>query len=235
MDVCGSDLNVQNCLLFVTSLDDEDDETTGLELGAVDYITKPIKPSIVLARVRNHLEMKRQRDLLKLLSHTDSLTCLANRRSFFEKFETECRRSARSGNPISLIMMDVDFFKAYNDHYGHVAGDKCLCQIGQILCNATKRAGDIAARYGGEEFVVLLPETNLEGSVHFAEALKNKIEALSIKHAYSEVADIVTVSMGVSTIVPTIDDSSETFLKEADAALYEAKENGRNRVRTAPH
>jgi diguanylate cyclase (GGDEF)-like protein len=222
-------------IIFVTALGEEQNESVGLELGAVDYITKPIKPAILIARVRNQLLLKQRTEELERLSCTDSLTCLANRRSFFDALEIEWRRSARSANPLSLIMMDLDFFKAYNDHYGHVAGDECLGRVGQTLCNAMKRAGDIAARYGGEEFVVLLPETDLEGAVKVAERLRNEIVDLDIKHARSEVADRLTLSVGVATVVPTTDESYRTLVHAADMALYEAKENGRNQVRTATH
>ena len=223
-------------VLFVTALDDEDGEARGLELGAIDYLTKPINPAILRARVKNHLELKQKTDELARLSCTDSLTCLANRRIFFEMLDREWRRSSRSGNPVSLIMMDVDFFKAYDDQYGHIAGDECLKRIGQTLADAMKRAGDLAARYGGEEFVVLLPDTDHEGAVQVAEKLRNEIEALNIAHAHSQMADVVvTVSAGVATMVPRVDDSAGTLLKTADEALYEAKTNGRNQVRAKPH
>lgn len=220
-------------VLFVTALGEEEDEARGIELGAIDYIRKPINPTILRTRVKNHLQLKQKTDELARLSSTDTLTGLANRRSFFEALDTEFRRSARSGNPISLIMMDVDFFKAYNDYYGHVAGDECLGRIGQTLCKAVKSVGDMAARYGGEEFVVLLPGTDLQGAVHVTETLRNEIETLDIKHAHSKVADRVTVSIGVATILPSPDTSPGTLVKAADEALYDAKANGRNQVRSA--
>lgn len=219
-------------VLFVTSLSDVEDETRGLGLGAIDYITKPISPPIVRARVRNHLELKRQRELLEDLCSIDGLTCIPNRRRFDETLEQEWSRSIRSDHPISLIMMDIDCFKAYNDNYGHVAGDECLRLLAQTLHCSMRRGGDLAARYGGEEFVVLLPETDLDGAVAVAGILKSEVESLNIKHAHSEVADKVTVSIGVATIVPSLDSSQETLLKAADNALYEAKENGRNQIRT---
>jgi len=217
-------------VLFVTALGEEEEEAKGIEMGAIDYIRKPINPAILRARVRNHLELKRKTDELTRLSRTDGLTGLANRRSFIETLEAEWRRSARSGSPVSLLMIDVDFFKAYNDRCGHVAGDECLGRIGQTLRNAMKRAGDVAARYGGEEFVVLLPEIDLEGAVQVAERVRNEISALNIEHAGSTVSGNVTVSVGVASSMPATEELPDSLLKKADAALYEAKKNGRDQV-----
>lgn len=221
-------------LLFVTSLDEVEDEAKGLELGAVDYITKPISPSIVRARVKNYLELNLRRDMLEELCSIDGLTCIPNRRCFDEALEQEWRRSIRARRPISIIMLDLDYFKEYNDGYGHVAGDECLKLVAQTLHSSMRRGGDVAARYGGEEFVALLPETDLDGAVAVATTLKSELEALDITHVYSEVADRVTVSLGVATMVPGPDTLPETLIQSADRALYEAKENGRNQVRTAP-
>jgi diguanylate cyclase (GGDEF)-like protein len=220
-------------VVFVTSLSDLEDETTGLELGAVDYITKPVRPPIVRVRVKNHLELKRKSDILESLASMDGLTCLTNRRRFIETLDMEWRRATRSGTPLSLAMIDVDFFKAYNDHFGHIAGDECLRMIACALDNSIRRAGDLVARYGGEEFVALLPKTDLEGAVQVAETMRNEINALDIQHASPNVADRVTISVGVATMIPTVDDSCETLLNAADKALYEAKENGRNQVTSA--
>lgn len=221
-------------VVFVTSLSDLEDETKGLELGAIDYITKPVRPPIVRVRVRNHLALKRKSDLLEELASIDGLTCLANRRRFDDTLDKEWRRAARSGNPISLAMIDLDYFKAYNDHCGHVAGDDCLRLIADTLQNSMRRGGDLVARYGGEEFVVLLPDTDVDGMLEVARVMRGRIEALSIKHPHSKVAERVTVSIGVAAIVPSPDSSPETLVKAADEALYEAKKSGRNQVRTAP-
>jgi diguanylate cyclase (GGDEF)-like protein len=219
-------------VVFLTSLSDMDDETKGLELGAIDYITKPVRPSIVRVRVRNHLALKRKSDLLEELACVDGLTCLANRRRFDETLDKEWMRAARSGTPVSLAIIDVDLFKAYNDKFGHVSGDECLRLIAQTLENSMRRAGDLAARYGGEEFVALMPDTDLAGAAEVARIMSAEIEALGIEHPYSTVAETVTVSIGVAATVPRTDVSPEALLKAADKALYEAKENGRNQVRT---
>ena len=219
-------------VLFVTSLTESEDEAKGLELGAIDYLTKPVNPHIVRARVKNHLELVRRREMLEALCSIDSLTCIPNRRRFNEALEQEWSRSIRSGKPISLLMMDIDFFKEYNDKYGHPVGDECLRLVAQTLDCSMRRAGDLAARYGGEEFVVLLPETDINGAVDVAEMLRSEIEALNIKHAHSQSRHQVTVSIGAASGIPKIGDSHEILVKTADKALYEAKENGRNQVRT---
>jgi diguanylate cyclase (GGDEF)-like protein len=219
-------------VIFVTAMSEVEDEAKGLVLGAIDYIRKPISPAIVSARVKNHLELKRHRDLLKDLSSIDGLTSIANRRRFDDTLAQEWSRCIRSSQPIALIMIDIDFFKEYNDNYGHLAGDDCLKLVAQTLESSVRRAGDLVARYGGEEFVVLLPETNLDGAIVVADTLKKEIEALNITHAFSEVADKVSVSMGVTSSSPHVESSQETLIKAADEALYKAKENGRNQIRT---
>ena len=219
-------------VLFVTSLNDVEDETKGLELGAIDYITKPFSPATVRARIKNHLKTKRQKDLLEDLCSIDDLTCIPNRRRFNETLENEWSRCIRSNKPISLLIVDIDFFKAYNDKYGHVAGDECLSLVARTLSESMRRGGDLAARYGGEEFAVLLPETDLGGAEEVANILNKRIEALNITHSHSRVADRITVSIGVAAMAPSPDALPETLVKAADAALYQAKENGRNQVRT---
>lgn len=218
-------------VLFVTSLSELEDEAKGLEIGAIDYITKPVNPHIVRARVKNHLEQLRHREMLEQLCAIDSLTCIPNRRRFAEALEQEWSRSVRSRRPISLLMIDVDCFKAYNDFYGHPAGDDCLKLVAQTLDSTMRRPTDLAARYGGEEFVVLLPETDPDGATDVAEMLRSEIRELDIKHADSQVADRVTVSIGVAGGVPKLGDSQEILVKTADKALYEAKQNGRNQTR----
>ncbi len=218
-------------VLFVTSLNELEEEAKGLELGAIDYITKPVNPHIVRARVKNHLDLLRQRDMLEKLCSIDSLTCIPNRRRFDETLEQEWSRSIRSGRPISLLIMDLDSFKAYNDFYGHPAGDECLKLVAQTVHCSMRRPADLAARYGGEEFVILLPETDINGAVGVAGMLQNEIAELDIKHARSQARDHVTVSIGVAGGIPKTGDSQEILLKTADKALYEAKGNGRNQVR----
>jgi diguanylate cyclase (GGDEF)-like protein len=166
---------------------------------------------------------------LAALSITDGLTGLANRRHFDEVLRTECTRAARSGQALALIMLDVDYFKRYNDHYGHQAGDACLVRVAQTLAAGMRRASDLAARYGGEEFGIVLPNTGAEDARHIGEALRGAIEALGIAHAGSK-AGLVTISIGIA-VQPALDSGDpDGLLQLADAALYRAKDTGRNRV-----
>lgn len=219
-------------VIFITSKGEESDEYQGLELGAVDYITKPFSKAIIRARVRNHLEMKKQRDLLSDLANLDGLTGIPNRRSMEIRLEREWKRSIRSGMPVSLLMIDVDCFKQYNDNYGHAAGDDCLKEVARVLAEAVKRPADFTARYGGEEFVVLLPDVNEEGAVSVGENIRREIEALNLPHEHSRAAACVTISLGAATIIPKQTTALSDLMKAADDALYEAKENGRNQVKS---
>jgi diguanylate cyclase (GGDEF)-like protein len=215
-------------VIFVTA--DSDQESTGLEAGAVDFIPKPFNQRVVRARVQTHLTLKFQSDLLRELVYTDGLTGVNNRRRFDEQFEVEWRRSTRTGQPLTLFMIDVDFFKRYNDHYGHQQGDDCLRQVAQCLRNSLKRPGDMVARYGGEEFACLLPETPWPHGLEMAASLERDIRALAIAHAQSTVAPHVSVSIGVAVRVSESQSSRESMLALADAHLYEAKHRGRGRA-----
>lgn len=217
-------------VIFVTALSDAADEEKGLNLGAVDYITKPFHIPIVKARVRNHLSLKLKTDLLEELSHIDGLTHIANRRHFDEVMAKEARRIQRIAQPISIIMLDVDYFKLFNDNYGHGLGDECLVQVAKAMRSILKRPADVLARYGGEEFVVLLPETPLEGALKVAEDLRAAVEQLKFPHKYSAIADHVTISVGVASNEASQDVTLDELLKYADGALYQAKAAGRNRV-----
>jgi diguanylate cyclase (GGDEF)-like protein len=221
-------------VIFITSLEEEAEETRALQLGAADFITKPISPATVQARVKNCLDLKRQRDLLGQLSFTDGLTGIANRRRFDEVLEAEWRRGVRSQAPLSLVFLDVDFFKRFNDSAGHVAGDGCLKGIARCVAGATRRPGDLAARYGGEEFACLLPETDAEGALEVAHRARDGIAALALPHPASSVAPVVTVSIGVVTTRPQPEGRVEALVEAADGALYRAKETGRNRICVAP-
>ncbi len=225
-DAATADLPV----IFVTAHNDEASETLGLDLGAVDFISKPINPKIVRARVRTHLTLKAQSDLLRGMAYKDGLTGVYNRRHFDERFAAEWARVARNGTMLSVILLDVDFFKRYNDHYGHQAGDECLRCVAATLKAGLKRPGDLIARYGGEEFVCLLPETPLNGALHLADALRTQVAAQQIAHAESSVAPVVTVSLGVSCARGDGAVSAGVLLLAADAQLYQAKSNGRNGV-----
>ncbi|MEE4378359.1 MAG: diguanylate cyclase [Candidatus Competibacteraceae bacterium] len=217
-------------IIFVTSKDQEEDEEIGLQLGAVDYLTKPVRPGIVKLRIGIHLELKRYRDFLADLSMTDGLTGIPNRRRFDEFLETEWPRAVRSEIPLSLILADVDHFKAYNDHYGHAAGDRCLQQIAQALVEGLPRRTDLVARYGGEEFVCVLPATDHAGALAIAQRLRERVESRHIDHQYSSAGPFVTVSIGIATLQPDQHSKPRSLLEMADQRLYQAKRAGRNQV-----
>jgi diguanylate cyclase (GGDEF)-like protein len=174
---------------------------------------------------------------LEILSATDGLTGLANRRQFDTVWQQEWQRAARQGLPLAVIMLDVDLFKAFNDRYGHPAGDACLRQVAQVLAQCTRRSGELAARYGGEEFVVVLPNTTVEQAMDTAEAIRNGVLSLAISHERSPI-EVVSASLGVSVRRVTPEEGPYAMLQEADDALYQAKRAGRNRsklyVDTAP-
>ena len=234
-------------VIFITAMGNVEDEAKGLGCGAIDYITKPISPPIVKARVRNHLELKRNRDLLEafaaelgekngkleILAREDGLTGLANRRHFNEVLDAEIKRALRTHQFLSLILCDVDYFKKYNDQYGHVAGDKCLQAIGEIIRSSFRRAGDLPARYGGEEFAAILPDTSPEMGAQMAERLRQEMIAFALPHADCGVLGLVTLSVGVVGGEASRTRNAEWFISQADQALYRSKENGRNQVTVA--
>ncbi|MDX2142372.1 MAG: diguanylate cyclase [Rhodospirillaceae bacterium] len=217
-------------VLFLTSQSSSADETKAFEIGAVDYITKPFTPAVVRARVRTHMELKKSRDELERLAFIDGLTGLYNRRAFDDAFAREWRRHLRTGDVLSVILMDVDHFKQYNDTYGHGAGDDCLRLIGKALREGIQRPGDVVARYGGEEFVMLLPGTSLDGAFSVARAVGASIASLKIPHSKSSAGSHVTLSLGVATCAVTREADPQALLKAADQKLYAAKAAGRNRV-----
>ncbi|WFE67820.1 diguanylate cyclase [Thiomicrospira sp. R3] len=226
-----NDPKTQNIpVVFVSALDQRHDEEKGLNMGAVDYISKPFHLPIVKSRIRNHLALKLKTDLLEEMSHMDGLTHIANRRQFDETLVKESLRLARSGKPLGLIMLDIDFFKPFNDHYGHGQGDICLQKVAQALQSLIHRPGDLLARYGGEEFVVLLPETGRRGTQRIAEELRPAVESLQLMHEYSAVSNYVTISVGAVSGWAQNQQQAEQMLKQADDALYQAKQNGRNRT-----
>ena len=221
-------------VIFVTARDSVEDQIKGLEAGAVDFITKPVHAPIVRARTRTHILLKQHADRLRELAHTDTLTGVANRRSFDERLKTEWRRSQRSRLPIALIMIDVDHFKQYNDTYGHQAGDRCLQQICAAMKNSLRRPADLLSRYGGEEFACLLPETPLGQAMRKAEELGESVQRLGIPHASSSAAPVVTISRGVAALIPTGELQARELIRIADEMLYEAKRAGRNRTMCGP-
>ncbi len=218
-------------VIFITAMSEVEDETRGLEIGAVDYITKPFSMAIVKARVRTHLELKRHRDLLENLSSLDGLTGIANRRRYDEVIDREWKRCLREGKFLSLILIDIDHFKAYNDTYGHATGDECLKLVAGTLAATVCRPSDLVARYGGEEFVAVLPRTEAEGAVAVAENMREAIAALRIPHESAPTDVYLTISLGVATAFPGPDASPADLARASDRALYDAKRAGRNQVR----
>ena len=217
-------------VIFVTAERDEESETRGLDLGAVDFIPKPINPRVVRARVRTHLTLKAQSDLLREWVYIDGLTRIANRRLFEERVVAEWSRAVRQGTPLSMLMIDVDHFKAFNDRYGHLAGDECLARVAATLKAVLKRPTDLLARYGGEEFVCLLPDTDLAGALDVANGMRQAMAAAAIPHEASAVASAVTVSVGACAKPADVVGSVAALVREADAQLYVAKSRGRDRA-----
>ncbi len=228
-------------ILMITSLDDNDSVDRAFASGATDYITKPINLSILRQRVRNLVrqshsiknqlgELQQANQNLQLLANLDSLTKLSNRRGFDRYIEQEWERMHRIRAPLSLIMCDVDFFKKYNDKYLHPTGDKCLIKVAMAMRNTVRRSGDLVARYGGEEFAVVLPNTDALGAVSVAENIRSAVKDLQILHEGSEISNHVTISVGVSTIIPTQVNDYQMLINAADRALYQAKSQGRDRV-----
>lgn len=217
-------------VIFVTGLSNVEDETKGLKAGAVDYITKPISPPIVLMRVNNHMKLTRALAKLSELSSTDGLTNLANRRYLDARIEKECSGIRRPIAPLSLILADIDYFKNFNDTYGHLAGDDCLKKISRILTRTVQRSSDLVARYGGEEFCCLLPYSDHENAMFIANKIRENILAEKIVHQGSDVLEFLTASFGVVTIMPDGGIRPEELIEMADKNLYSAKAGGRNNV-----
>ena len=181
-------------------------------------------------RVRTHVALKKHVEALAKLALLDGLTQLNNRRRFDEMLDYEWSRSLRARHPIALVLMDIDFFKRYNDHYGHANGDECLKDVAHTLAASMKRKADFVARYGGEEFVCILPETEIDGALTAAERMRQSVFDINRPHMASEVADRVTISLGLVTVVPSNKYSSLYLIEKADEELYKSKRSGRNRV-----
>ncbi|MDX2213400.1 MAG: PleD family two-component system response regulator [Oculatellaceae cyanobacterium bins.114] len=244
-------------ILMITALDDEKSVDWAFEVGATDYITKPIHWAVLRQRVRRLLHaqwaMEEQQRLLselratmaherllkeqlevanhklERLASSDGLTQLANRRSFDLSLQQEWQRLIREQVPLTLVLCDIDYFKAYNDSYGHIAGDECLRQVAALLRDVVKRPADLVARYGGEEFALILPNTGLDGAIRLVEAIQTQLRRKAIAHAGSSVNSIVTISMGIASAVPHAKLSPHELVDQADQALYRAKLQGRDR------
>ena len=217
-------------VIFVTGHTSDDVESRCLEAGGVDYISKPINPRVVRSRVKTHLMLKFQSDLLRDMVFIDPLTNSYNRRYFDQRLAVEWSRARRAGTPLSLLMIDVDHFKAYNDHYGHPAGDQALRDVVRALTRHLQRPGDTVARYGGEEFACLLPETDHAAALMLADRLEAGVRELALPHASSTTAAVITVSVGVGTAEAPFDGDGQHLVDAADEALYRAKRDGRGRA-----
>lgn len=209
-------------IIFVTGMDSDDSEEYGLTLGAVDYITKPIRPAIVQARVKTQVMLKKQSDKLTFLAFHDQLTSVYNRYFMLEVAGQKVARTLRDGHPLSLLMLDIDHFKKINDQHGHLIGDQVLVEMAKKLTEFNRK-DDLVARFGGEEFVVLLDFCDQDSAYKKAETLRSAVETLM------PAGLSVTVSIGVAEL-RSGHESFNDMLKRADSALYQAKEQGRNRV-----
>lgn len=203
-------------VIFITGLDSIEDEETGFFLGAVDYIAKPVRESIVRARVSTHIQIVNQIRTIERLGMIDALTEIPNRRSFDEKMQAEWSRCLRDKKPLSLVMIDVDKFKVYNDTYGHPQGDALLRTVAKVLAKTLKRPADMAARWGGEEFAALLPATPLEGAIAIAEMIRKNIQSTVIPLEKSNTPTSVTASLGVASIIPVTENSLKDLTTAAD-------------------
>jgi len=217
-------------VIFITGLDSKTEEEKGLAMDAVDYIGKPFSPGIINLRVKNQIQIVNQIRTIEMLSNMDQLTQIPNRRSLDQQLLSEWSRSIRDRIPLSLMMIDVDKFKVYNDTYGHLQGDRVLVMIAETICATLQRAGDYAARFGGEEFCVLLPGAGIEGAMLVAEQIREAIQSLVI-HCDDGTSGKVTISVGVHSLIPSMADTIPDLIAKADNALYMAKEAGRNCVR----
>ena len=231
-DVCRKIKNnetIKNIpIIFITGRTSQEDEEYGLNLGAIDYITKPFNKAIVKLRIKNYLDLKIKNDMLEKLSMYDGLTNIRNRRFFDETFEKTFNEIKRDKKSLAVLMIDIDFFKPYNDNYGHGQGDETLRKVAKALEKTIKRASDFVARYGGEEFVILLKDINKDGVEAVANNLLNAVRELKITHEFSKIENYVTVSIGVSYYNSSSDITKLELLLKADETLYNVKNSGRN-------
>lgn len=215
-------------IIFITGRTSQEDEEYGLKLGAIDYITKPFNKAIVKLRIKNYLNLKIKNDMLEKLSMYDGLTNIRNRRFFDETFEKTFSEIKRDKKSLAVLMIDIDFFKPYNDNYGHGQGDETLRKVAKALEKTIKRASDFVARYGGEEFVILLKDIKKDGVEAVANNLLNAVRELKITHEFSKIENYVTVSIGVSYYNSSSDITKLELLLKADETLYNVKNSGRN-------
>ena len=216
-------------VIFITGLSGNENEEKGLKLGAADFITKPFSLTTVKLRVKNQMETLKQLRKIERVSMIDQLTDLPNRRSFENQLKLEWARAQRDKTPISILFIDADKFKNYNDNYGHQQGDLALQALAKAFTESLKRPGDFAARWGGEEFIALLPNTNMQGAFTVAEQLRKRVEAMDIP-CNDKLASKITVSIGINTLASGHNSTIDEFISDADTALYDAKKEGRNRA-----
>lgn len=235
-DVCmhlkDNELTQDIPVIFITTVSGGKDENECWESGGVDFIAKPFNPYTLKNRVRFHLELKCQKEILLKLAYSDGLTGVYNRRYFDEHYEKFRKVSARKNHPLSLLLMDIDHFKNFNDSYGHIAGDDALRVVSKAISSSLARPSDFVARYGGEEFVVVLPDTELKGAEYVAQKVMDAIAALEIPNEASKY-EFLSMSIGVIS-VQGLDAMKLDMLELADRCLYKAKENGRNRSVSHP-
>ncbi|MFZ6673508.1 GGDEF domain-containing response regulator [Undibacterium sp. Xuan67W] len=233
-DVCRylkNDFDTRDCaVMFATASVSTEIEIACLDAGAVDFVTKPFNPPLVRARVRTHLRLQHDAQILEHQSKEDFLTGLYNRRYFEQLVENEFKRGQRQKTSLGLALIDIDFFKNYNGAYGHPAGDAALKQVANAIKNATKRPGETVVRWGGEEFAVLLPFLDNSELEQYGAMLCEEIRCLQITHDHSKCSQWVTVSIGLALIIPSETNSIKYLVDQADLALYKAKDSGRNQV-----
>ncbi len=224
-------------VLVITDLNDQQSIDKAFEAGAEDYIYKPIHWPVLRHRLKRLLSSNRTLMQLEManqelarLATQDGLTFVANRRCFDVTLSQEWQRLAREQAAISLLLCDIDFFKSYNDTYGHQAGDRCLKQVAHLISKSARRPADLVARYGGEEFAILLPNTDIAGACRVGDCVQEHLYLAAIAHSTSPVSSYVTISIGVASCIPEPNSLPESFVHNADKALYQAKEQGRNRV-----
>lgn len=220
-------------VIFISALSNVEDKTKGFDLGAVDYVTKPIEVPVLRARVRNHIMLRLQQEMLEDLSARDALTGLSNKRRYYEAIESEWKRASRADECLGLIVLDIDHFKKYNDSLGHGAGDMCLQKVASVIKQSVVRPGDLVARIGGEEFAVILPNSDIDATNIVANRILENINAAQIPHPQSKTSDYITLSLGIASKKPSLEDSTRDLFHSADDALYKAKRSGRNQIKRA--
>jgi diguanylate cyclase (GGDEF)-like protein len=224
-------------ILMITGLDDPQSVDRAFESGASDFVTKPIHWAVLRQRVKRLLQqaqlykqLEAANQALQQLAHVDGLTAVANRRHFDQYLNSQWLSLAQEQSPLSLILCDIDYFKRYNDKYGHPAGDTCLQKVATVLKYTAQKKYDLVARYGGEEFAIIMPYTSAVSAIHVAAAMQAAVREIEIEHKESFVSQFITLSLGIGSMIPNFETSPQELILMADQALYQAKEQGRNRI-----